>query len=311
MPGTRGSARGSSGKAMKQRHTRSHPCPVCGGYDAQPRGSGKRCGGFTSEDGYTHCSRIECDEQEDGGTWAHRLNGACRCGTAHGAVVVEQTAPSSAAIDYIAEWQALERRSLVGERYLQGRGIDPHELREQGDIVRYRRDGNPCVALRDLATGEITGYQYHLREPRDGGSKSFALKGSRCKGAALCGRLAELDPGGVDVAVLCEGIPDTLTARLAFSGCAVFGAPGATFLEGIAAALAKRVRETRGWLLLVADNDDDGVKHGKAAKRAAQRAGLVLDQDLLLVDFGEHKDLNDAWRAGWRWEWPGERGGVA
>lgn len=294
----------------KTRHTKRHPCPVCGGYDGQHRGSGVRCHGFTSDDGYAHCARVECGDAEDGGTWAHRLDGACRCGTTHGSVVVE-VREQPAIVDHVAEWRALERRSLVGERYLQGRSIDPHELREQGDIVRYRRDGNPCVALREFATGEICGYQYHLREPAPSGSKSFALKGSRCKGAALCGRLAELDPDGVDVAVIVEGIPDTLTARLAFPSCAVFGAPGANFLEGIASAVADRVREVGGWLLLVADNDDDGVKHGRLAKRAAQAAGLVLDRDLLLVDFGEHKDLNDAWRAGWRWEWPGERGGAA
>jgi hypothetical protein len=30
----------------------------------------------------------------------------------------------------------------------------------------------------------------------------------------------------------------------------------------------------------------------------------VLDESIDTIDIGAHKDLADAWRAGWRWEWP-------
>ena len=30
----------------EQRHTKDHPCPICGGFDRAPRGQGVRCGGF-------------------------------------------------------------------------------------------------------------------------------------------------------------------------------------------------------------------------------------------------------------------------
>ncbi len=72
----------------RQRHTRAHRCPVCGGADGDPRGKGKRCSGFTSADAeWAHCSRDELAgglEQEAGGTYAHRLHGPCKCGSTHG-----------------------------------------------------------------------------------------------------------------------------------------------------------------------------------------------------------------------------------
>jgi hypothetical protein len=74
--------------SRQQRHTRQHRCPVCGGADGDPRGQGKRCSGFTSGDGeWVHCSREELAgalPQEDGGTYAHRMRGPCKCGQTHG-----------------------------------------------------------------------------------------------------------------------------------------------------------------------------------------------------------------------------------
>ncbi len=72
--------------SRKTRHTAGRPCGVCGGHDGLPRGQGKRCSGWTTADGYAHCSREEHARglpQEGGGTYAHRLNGACRCGVFH------------------------------------------------------------------------------------------------------------------------------------------------------------------------------------------------------------------------------------
>jgi phage/plasmid primase-like uncharacterized protein len=292
-----------------RRHNRNHPCPVCGGYDAQPRGSGKRCGGFTSSDGhYAHCSRIECGEQEDGGTWAHRLGDSCRCGQPHGEIsctsdVVRESHPT---VDMIALWQSLDRRSLTGERYLQLRGLDPHELRERGVVRFHPHYGSPAVAIRDLDSGEVCGVQF--RRIDDGRPKVITARGSRCVGAALHGRPAELDREGVDVAVVVEGFADTLAAALAFPGCAVFGAAGAGRLANTARYVAPRVREIGGWMLIVPHDDDAGVQAGIAAVHAAGLSGLHLDRDLHLVDIGEHNDLADAWRAGWRWHWPALQG---
>lgn len=129
-------------------------------------------------------------------------------------------------------WDALNRSSSVGEEYLAGRGLAPAELRLRGDIVRYSDAGEPAVALRDLLTGHIVGVQY--RKVYGGKCKHVSETGSVAVGSAIYGKLADLDPNGVDVAVLVEGLADTLAASLAWPGCAVFGAPGARHLVTIA-----------------------------------------------------------------------------
>ena len=70
------------------RHTRSNPCPVCGGHDGLPRGQGLRCHGFTDDRGeYAHCSREEfageLESEANSSTYAHWLAGPCRCGNTH------------------------------------------------------------------------------------------------------------------------------------------------------------------------------------------------------------------------------------
>ena len=110
---------------------------------------------------------------------------------------------------------------------------------------------------------------------------------------------------GPDVAILTEGITDTLAALLAFPGCVVLGANGASRMEDVAAAIAPRLVAARGWLLVVPDVDGGtGEDNAAEAVVAAERAGLKLDASILLVDVRPHKDLADAVQAGWRWRWP-------
>lgn len=270
------------------------------------RGSGKRCHGYTSADGaYAHCARIECGSEESGGTYAHRLEAPCRCGVPHvgggaseGASAGKPVSPST--VDHVAAWANLATRSPVGERYLAGRGLNPIDL--QG-VVKYSSAGSPTLPLRDLVTGEAVGSQYRRIDGASEGPKVLSTRGSRCSGAALHGRLAELAGDGVDVAIVCEGLADTLAAFLAWPGCAVFGSPGAAQLERMTLAIAPHVRAIRGWLLLVSDADEIGIRQGVRAAQAALSCGLVLDRDLHLVDLGEHHDLADAWAHGWRWAW--------
>lgn len=70
------------------RFKKGSPCPVCGGYDQQGRGKGKRCFGFLSEDGkYAHCTREEyaygLPFKAGSNSYAHLLDGECHCGTTH------------------------------------------------------------------------------------------------------------------------------------------------------------------------------------------------------------------------------------
>jgi hypothetical protein len=311
-----------------QRWTRSRPCPICDGTGDARRGSSRRCHGYLSSDGlYAHCSRAESagplDPHGRTGLYPHRTSGPCRCGVTHGheqmpletdTAAIEQRAREIAAEEakraellakMPATWAALDQRSIAGESYLRSRALDPAALRH---VVRFSPRGEPALCERSLETGVVTGVQYRRL---DGPQKIVSEFGSVAKGAALHGRLAELDREGVDAAVICEGVIDTLTAIVAFPGCAIFGAPGCAHLRSIAAAVAARVREIGGWLLVVPDDDPDGVTAAAGAVKAAIAAGLVLHRDLHVVDLGDAHDLSDAWGSGWRWQWPSESGGAA
>jgi hypothetical protein len=123
--------------------------------------------------------------------------------------------------------------------------------------------------------------------------------------------VTEIDPEGVDVAVLVEGVTDSLAALLAFPGCAVVGANGWRMMPRVAAAIAPRLVAERGWLLVAVDDDEQGVAGAGDAMRAAVAAGLELEVSVRAIELGAHHDLADAWRAGWRWTWPDGNGGAS
>ncbi len=77
----------------RQRFAPSRPCPICGGHDSGPRGTGVRCFGFLSDDGrYANCTRPEhagtLAQHPSNNTYGHRLEGACGCGLRHGAAPI-------------------------------------------------------------------------------------------------------------------------------------------------------------------------------------------------------------------------------
>lgn len=99
--------------AAPQRFTKANPCPICGGGENMPRGNGVRCSGFLSDDGsYAHCTRPEHAGQlaatnAEPPTFAHRLEGDCRCGVQHGAPPLNGNGSSTRRIertfDYVDE----------------------------------------------------------------------------------------------------------------------------------------------------------------------------------------------------------------
>jgi hypothetical protein len=216
-------------------------------------------------------------------------------------------------------WNSLERRSVKGECYLRDRGIDPAPLRGR-DAVRYLTNGDPAMALHDLATGQVVGIQYrHI----SGNPKLTCQTGSQASGACLLGKVAEVGR----LTILVEGLADTLVARLAWPDAVIFGAPGAEHLETIATAVAPHVARTSGILLVVPDDDPNkadgsvgvGIKNAARAVVAAMNAGLELvdgvrqddEAKVQIVDLGRNlldqrnHDLADAWgKARWRWKWP-------
>lgn len=213
-------------------------------------------------------------------------------------------------------WEALDRRHLRGERYLADRGLSPAALRRCGDVVRFYPDGAPAVRLHDLDSAAPINI---VRRQIDREPKVLALDlgellgtedvvGACSTSGTLVGCVTEIDPDGVDVAVLVEGVTDSLAAQLAFSGCAVAGANGWRMMPRVATAIAPRLVAARGWLLVSVDDDEQGVAGAGDAMRAAVASGLVLGDSVRAIELGAHHDLADAWRAGWRWTWPDPRG---
>lgn len=219
-------------------------------------------------------------------------------------------------------WDALYQRHRRGEAYLAGRGLDSAALRDRGDVVRFYPDGSPAVRLHSFEGVPIN----IVRRRLAGEPKILALDlgdllglgddvvGTLATRGTLGGRIGDVDPDGADVAILVEGVADTLAAFLAFPGCAVVGANGWREMPPVAAAIAPRLVAARGWLLVAVDDDEQGVAGAGDAMRAATYAGLVLGGSVRAIELGSHHDLADAWRVGWRWTWPGpagELGGAA
>ena len=218
-------------------------------------------------------------------------------------------------------WKGLDRRHGKGESYLRGRNIDPDFLCK-GDAVRYSAHGDPAVRLHDLATGNLTGIQYRMLS---GDSKLLVQPGSQTSGACLIGRITKLEH--TRLAIIVEGLADTLVAQMLWPEAAVFGAPGAEQLETIGAVVGAAIASRRGILLIVPDNDPNGpngqvgvgIRCAARAVIAATAAGLELvDQvrqtdegKMQIVDLGRnladqrHHDLAEAWKCSrWRWRWP-------
>jgi hypothetical protein len=85
--------------------------------------------------------------------------------------------------------------------------IDPAARRERAQSVADLALEILALDLSDeLGTEDVVG--------------TFSTSGT------LAGRVADIDPDGVDIAVLVEGMTDSLAALLAFPTCAVVGANG-------------------------------------------------------------------------------------
>lgn len=189
-------------------------------------------------------------------------------------------------------WSSLPTRDPRGEAYLRERGvIEALDL----DVLRFdpRHDGSPTIALH-TRDGQIRNV-VRRRMPELGEPKTPGLP--RCPTAGtLIGSLVHL---AGEVAVT-EGMIDTVTAKLAWPKASILGAHGAGNLASIVRAVAPMVAESGGRLLLVPHNDKAGRENFTVAAIAAVEAGLSVEHDTLAIVRHGEKDLNDAWRRGWR-----------
>lgn len=207
-----------------------------------------------------------------------------------------------------AYWNHLPAAHPTGERYLSKRGLRLHpairfDLSNHPHRDSWSSDGAPSLAIHDLRGRGISGV-VRRRLPEvvsadDRGVKAPTLTGCHGNGTMACD-LSAISPDQ-DV-VVTEGIADTMTALFAWPEAVQLGANGVGPLPTIIQLAARAVRVHHGRLILIpqADQRRQGEQAVIPGAKAALAAGLRLGADLVIVDIGRAKDLNDAWCAGWR-----------
>lgn len=178
----------------RQRFSRDNPCPICSGFDRMPRGQGKRCSGFLSEDGrFALCSREEhaggLSLAGDSDCYPHRLGPGrhdalgqeqpgCDCGLTHSADPApaprppRHTAPREPRTELVAyPWQAWDGALL----YENVRSLpkDFHIRRPRPGHPPLPPQEGPCTGAHQtgLASAERVPYRLPdlLRDPADRG----------------------------------------------------------------------------------------------------------------------------------------------
>jgi DNA primase len=186
-------------------------------------------------------------------------------------------------------WASCAHENARGAEYLAERG-----LADAARIVRYDH-GSPAIPLH-TSRGDVRNV-VRRRLPELGEPKTPGLRDCPTAGTLL-GHLDEIRPGSTVVAT--EGVADTITAALAWTDGVILGAHGACNLPAVARAAAVRAASVRARLVLAPHDDATGRSAAIEAAHAAIDAGLSLrDGSLIVIKHGE-KDLNDAWRNGWR-----------
>lgn len=258
-----------------QRFTEERPCPICKGWDRIPRGKGLRCSGYLGADGkYAHCSREEMAgnglELENGGTYAHRLEGPCRCGATHGDAPIPDPprhpvngtpVPANGHSNGIGNGQSNAFRAVAQWEY------------EGGLIVTRAEDGH----------GRKTFWQSH-RLP-DGTIEKGA--GNAPRTLYRVDEVRRAAPEQFVFLVEGEKCADALRAR----GCVATTTPGGAnqwtqAAEKASVLLAKR------HVVILPDHDEAGRKYAEASRATLEKvaAGLrIMD----LPGLGDGEDVYD------------------
>lgn len=227
--------------AREQRYNRDRPCPICAGWDSQPRGVGHRCHGFVSPEGaFARCAREEyaggLPIEQSSGCYVHRLAGDCGCGVQHHPSAI--SAPRN-------HWRGRDtkRTSL---------GVTRYELRDaDGVLIAYH-------PREDFADGDKSCW-YELPGGRKG------LDGLRTETLPLFGTERLRDHPGEEV-IIAEG--EKAAAALQAAGALALGT--ATGANGTPADTALAV--LRGHpVILWPDNDDVGRSHMARVAAALDR----------------------------------------
>lgn len=246
-----------------QRWTAERPCVICGGFDKSPRGKGLRCFGYMSfDDKFAHCTREDLAgelKQEAGETFAHRLEGDCRCGARHGD-------PPVAHIE--------EHRARRGE------------AKVVNEIV-YDYEGGLRVIRRELEGGDKTFVQYH----RNG---SGYVPG-RGEAPLTLYRAPELRSSAIDAFVFLVEGEKCVDALRIHDLVATTTAGGSGQWAKTAEKAAELLRGRH--VVILPDNDDKGRSYAAAARETLLRVARSLRM-LELPRLGPAEDVVDWMRRG-------------
>lgn len=190
-------------------------------------------------------------------------------------------------------WERLLPTHERGVEYLRSRHVE--RVLEVADVVRFEHEGSPALALF-RSTGEIHNVVAR-RLPELGEPKTPGL--FRCPSVGtFINAVCEIDSDR-DV-VIVEGVFDSITARLAWPEARIVGTHCGGNLAKVASFAVPAVIKAKARLLVVPHQDKAGYREATAACAIAIDAGLSIARGTLRIVKHPEKDLNDAWRLGWR-----------
>jgi predicted P-loop ATPase len=242
-----------------ERHTKAHPCPICGGWETIPRGQHRRCSGFTNGE-WTRCTREEYagslpPEETGGGTaYRHKNVGECHCGVKHAPEPYRGPSDGPKSIEATYDY-----RDEQGELLFQVVRFCHKEFRQR----------KPDASRPD-------GWTWRLGDVR-----------------RVPYRLPELLASPPDATVyIVEGEKDVNT--LARHGLVATCNPGGASKWHIVEATAAKALSQRN-VVIVADRDDAGRKH---ANEVASHVRKVARSVELREAPEPHKDVTDLYNVG-------------
>jgi hypothetical protein len=259
-----------------RRHTKTDPCPICGGYDSLPRGQGRRCTGFTADDGrMCWCSRGEfadqltIDPRTSPPTYQHRLEGLCGCGSEHGHAALPAWTP--------------RRKEQTSTLNLWAYDA-AYDYRDEHGTLRYQvlRYSQPEKTFRQRVPLVAS------PEPRNSSHWTWDLKGVERLPYRLP-ELLEADPHAIVYAPEGEKDVDRLRALGFVATCNSEGA--GKWRPALNRYLAARD------MVPLQDNDDAGRRHVDHVAAQLQRVARSV-RTLMLPNLSPGEDVSDWLDAG-------------
>jgi superfamily II DNA or RNA helicase len=206
-----------SGVQPHQRYKRDHPCPVCGGWDTQPRHQGVVCWGYVLEDGNAAICMQVATVREAAEGYVHFLDDECGCGIPHATPAHHQR---DCANGTSGGHKWIEQGRWCLRDYVTGKTVAEHVRFLKPDrekTYRWRRNGSWGLhGLREKSLPLYGGYDW-LQLPPDDRKVVVLTEGEKAADAARALGLpavgialgAPTDEAGE---LLLDGVGELLTA---------------------------------------------------------------------------------------------------